>query len=96
MEVAAAWAEVRVGVKKSDSIKSIYIILEVAAALAEVRAGVKRSDSTKSVYMILEGGTDGSGRLALFEAVFGWRMICLWEELRLPLLEKKKSYFDNN
>ena len=41
MEVAAAWAEVRVGVRKRDNIKSIYMVLEVAVALAEARVGVK-------------------------------------------------------
>ena len=58
MEVAAAWGEARVGLKKSDNRKSIYMILEVAAALAVARVGVERSDSRKSVYMGL--GESGS------------------------------------
>ncbi len=65
MEVAAAWAEVRVGVQKSDSMKSMYMILEVAAALAEARVGVNKSDSTKSVYMILDGSGSGAGWFCL-------------------------------
>ena len=44
MDVAAAWAEVRMGLRKSDNRKSIYMILEVVVALAEARVGVKRSD----------------------------------------------------
>ena len=54
VEVAAAWAEVRVGVRKSESMKSKYMILEVAAALVEAMVGVNKSDSTKTVYMSLD------------------------------------------
>ena len=62
MEVAAAWAEVRVGVRKRDNIKSIYMVLEVAVALAEARVGVKRSDNTRSVSMGLDESGSGIRR----------------------------------
>ena len=40
MDVAAAWAEVRVGLRRSGNRKSIYMILEVAAALVKAGVGV--------------------------------------------------------
>ena len=68
MEVAAAWGEARVGLKKSDNRKSIYMIMGVVAALAVARVGVKRCDSRKSIYMGLDEGDfeAGGSRVGLF------------------------------